>query len=140
VTETMGKIGDNEIVIETKYPEIVEACKSQGIPVKECFARIKDVDGDGILDLSYPLVSLQNGSLPVTPDNDLIFDPGRVTIAKAYAVKNHESEDVIEKIDDAREDIQEQMDEMLKGESEEDDSEDESEDSDSPVEDAIAAV
>jgi len=94
---------EETVNISTKYPEIVEAAQKQGIKVSDVFAKCKDVDGDGIVDASYPMVKLVNSQIPRTDDGTIIFDVGRLSAAKAYSVKNHESEDVVDKIDNAAE-------------------------------------
>jgi hypothetical protein len=56
---------------------------------------------------SYPMVSLNStGHIPMVGD-DIVFDGGRLSAAKAYAVKNDEGPDMLNKIDDAREDFNE---------------------------------
>lgn len=80
-TEVSGK----EVIVETKYPEIVEACTKQNIPLSRVFGRVNDIDNDGAIDCGYPLVDIVNGQIPMDDAGNIMFDSSRVNYAKNLA-------------------------------------------------------
>jgi len=89
--------------ITTKYPEEVSAANLQNIPLSKVFAKLQDINNDGVMDTAgYPLIKLNaEGEIPMF-NGKIVFDIGRLSAAKAYAVKNHESDDVLDLINSAK--------------------------------------
>ena len=77
-----------KVTIVSKYPEIVEQCQNQHIPLNQVFAKISKT-ADGTTEVGYPLVSL-NASHHIVTDTDgnVMYDAGRLHSAESFSTQH----------------------------------------------------
>ena len=97
--KSMVEFKTQDVVVNRSQIPQVNACAKQGIPLREVFAKV--INNGQYTEVSYPLVYLQFGKIPVNDDGNIISDKSLAAKMMKLAKGAHEYKVVYEHIHDA---------------------------------------